>query len=472
MIRKHPLVFFLFFTFCFLLFNSCKKESFITSSNATIAITDTLLQFDTVFTSVGNITQEFTINNTNNQNLLLTQVKLMGGSNSAFKININGMPGPEADNVTIEAGDSIHIFVTVYVNPTSANLPFVLNDSILINYNGNSKFVKLQAYGQNAHFLNGTIIKTNTTWPDDLPYVIMDSLQVDTAATLTIQQGCRIYLHANAPFLVDGTLIINGTKQDSVLFTGDRLDTGYNILPASWPGIYFRNTSINNILTHTVIRNSNQAIIISNPSTNSNPKLTLHRCIITNSAGAGILAYNTSVNVDNSLISNCGSNIRIEYGGTYNFINCTVASYGNLNVTHKNPVLQINNYDTASNATNALNAIFQNCIFWGNYGNVVDEVVVSQQGSNPFNVSFDHSLYKAIDEPTNSTFISTIENTDPGFDSINVSQFGENLSIYNFHLDSTSVCIDAGSATTFPLDLDDNPRTVGANPDMGCYEKQ
>jgi len=84
MIRKHPLVFFLLFIFAFLLFNSCKKESFITSSNASIGITDTLIKFDTVFTSIGNITQGFAINNTNDQKLLLNQVKLMGGNEFCF----------------------------------------------------------------------------------------------------------------------------------------------------------------------------------------------------------------------------------------------------------------------------------------------------------------------------------------------------------------------------------------------------
>jgi len=112
----------------------------------------------------------------------------------------------------------------------------------------------LQAYGKNAHFINSKLITSDTTWKNDLPYVILGGVQVDTSVILTIDPGCRIYSHADAPFLVDGTLIINGTKQDSVIFTGDRLDAGYANLPASWPGIYFRANSINNVLTHTIIK--------------------------------------------------------------------------------------------------------------------------------------------------------------------------------------------------------------------------
>ena len=235
MLKKQPLIIFLLLIFSFVFIISCKKNTFITSSNASIALSADTLQYDTVFTTVGSITQIFTITNTNNQQLLLSTIKLMGGTNSAYKININGMPGPESDNIVIAANDSIHVFVTATINPNTANLPFIVRDSILISYNGNNTFVQLQAYGQNAHFLNGAIIKGNATWTNDLPYVILDSLQVDTAAILTMQQGCRIYLHANAPFLVDGTLIINGTSQDSIIFTGDRLDESYANLPASWP---------------------------------------------------------------------------------------------------------------------------------------------------------------------------------------------------------------------------------------------
>jgi hypothetical protein len=110
-----------------------------------------------------------------------------------------------------------------------------VRDSILINYNGNQKYVQLQAYGQNAIFLKDIQLTGNNTWNNTLPYVILGGIDIDTDATLTVEKGTRIYLHANAPFLVDGTLIVNGTKQDSVIFNGDRLDPDYRDLPASWP---------------------------------------------------------------------------------------------------------------------------------------------------------------------------------------------------------------------------------------------
>ena len=224
--KRTPL--FCLFTFSFCLFlASCKKDSFITSEFAKLYINADTLKYDTVFTTAGSITKYFKIINENNQKLRLSQVKLMGGIMSAYKMNIDGMATAEASNLEIEANDSIYVFVSVTINPNAANLPFIVSDSILINYNGNNRYVQLQAYGQNANFLRNRVITGNVVWTNNLPYVILGSLRIDTTASLTIQSGCKIYAHADAPFITDGTLTVNGTKANPVIFTGDRLDEGY-----------------------------------------------------------------------------------------------------------------------------------------------------------------------------------------------------------------------------------------------------
>ena len=456
----------LFFILAAIIF-SCKKESFITSPQADLSTSADTLKYDTVFTSVGSITQSFKIFNNNNQKLRLSQVKLAGGASSVFKINVDGTAAPEVDNIEINANDSIYVFVQVNVNPTAGNLPFLLRDSILISYNGNQKFVQLQAYGQNAIFLNSKKLTGNVTWDKTLPYVILGGILIDSNATLTIQEGTRIYLHANAPFLVDGTLIVNGTKQDSVVFNGDRTDPDYKDLPASWPGIFFSTSSKDNSLKHAVIKNAYQGIIAQGLSTDANPKVTLSQCIVDNIYDAGVLGVNTNIYADNCLISNCGSNILLQLGGDYRFVHCTVASYNNFFLMHKNAVLQVSNAakQNVVTFTRPLNAIFQNCIFWGDNGNVDNEIILDKEGTDSFLASFDHVLYKAKDNISNGNFdTQSIKNTDPSFDSVDVSH-----NYYNFHLKDNSPAINAGAATSFPKDLDDKIRD--AKPDIGCYEK-
>ena len=105
----------------------------------------------------------------------------MGGASSSFSINVDGIPGPQVNDLDIDANDSIYVFVQVNVDPTSANLPFIIRDSIEVSYNGNPRKVQLEAWGKNAHFLrNKIIISANETWTNDLPYVILGSLTVDT----------------------------------------------------------------------------------------------------------------------------------------------------------------------------------------------------------------------------------------------------------------------------------------------------
>ncbi|MEO5564760.1 MAG: choice-of-anchor Q domain-containing protein [Chitinophagaceae bacterium] len=451
-----------------LLLFSCRKESFINSPDARVTITADTLKYDTVFPTTGSVTQLFKIINENKQKLLLSSIKLMGGSGSAYKMNVDGIATIESTNIEIEANDSVYVFVQVNVNPNAANLPFVLRDSIKVSYNGNDRLVQLEAWGQNAHFLRDKQVVTDETWTNDLPYVILGFLHVNPNTKLTIEKGCRIYIHPDAPIIVDGTLQINGLKDttDRVYFSGDRLDEPYKDYPASWPGIFFTATSKDNILNYAVIKNSFQSIAVEDPSVNANPKLILNQCIIDNSYDAGIIAVNSSITATNCLISNCGKNIALIKGGTYRFTHCTVATYSNSYINHKSPVLTVLNYD-GTNATTPLDAIFRNNIFWGENGLVEDEVVVDKKGTTAFSVIFNQTLWKVKNTPSNISIVNPapINNQPPLFDSINTSR-----RYYNFHLQAASPAVNKGTDAGISIDLDGKPRPVGF-PDLGCYEK-
>ena len=452
-----------------LLLHSCRKDSFITSPDASVAITVDTLHYDTVFTSVGSVTQSFKIINDNDQRLRLSSVKLMGGAASNYKMNVDGISTTEASNIEIEANDSIYVFVQVNVNPNAGNLPFIIRDSIQVSYNGKNKWVQLEAWGQNAHFLRNKEVISNETWVNDRPYVIQGYLYVDAGQTLTMEKGCRIYVHADAPIIIDGSLKTNGGKDtiDRVYFQGDRLDDPYKDFPAAWPGIFFRTSSKDNVLNYAVIKNAYQAIALQDLAPNANPKLTLNECVIDNAYDAGIIALNSSISATNCLVSNCGKNIAIGKGGNYEFNHCTVVSYPNLFIQHKEPVLNISNTD--GTATAPLNALFRNCIFWGEDGSedntlVENEVVVTKAASDI--VNFDYNLWRAKTPPQNITSQNIISNTPPLFDSVNISK-----NYYDFRLKPASPAVDAGKLTSVNIDLDGNPRPAG-QPDLGCFEKQ
>ncbi len=449
-----------------LAFTHCRKNSFITSSNATVAFSADTLLFDTVFVSTGSITEQVKIINGNDRKLRLSTVKLMGGAQSYFHINIDGSPGPEQDNIDLDAGDSIYVFVAVEINPQTAGLPFIVQDSIQVAYNGTQRYIQLEGWGQNAHFLHNAVLTGNTVWDNKLPYVILGGLQVDTNGQLSIPAGCRVYFHADAPLLVDGTLLVNGDHYDStrVYFQGDRLDQPYNGFPGSWPGIYFRGTSTGNDLKYAVIQNAYQSIVVEAPPAGTVPKVLLQQCIINNSYDAGILGAQGSLEADNCLISNCGKNIELG-GGYYVFSQCTDAAYSNLYLAHSQPVLAVSDASEqgAVVVTGNLQATFNNCIFWGGQGIVTNEVVVGQQGSGAFAVNFSNCLWKVAKAPTGVGATGIIANQDPLFDSVNNSTL-----YYDFHLKTGSPALGAGLPTTLPSDLDGNPWPA-MDPALGCY---
>jgi hypothetical protein len=304
--------------------------------------------------------------------------------------------------------------------------------------------------------------------------VILGYLRVNENKKLTIDKGCRIYVHADAPIIIDGTLQVNGLKDtiDRVYFNGDRLDEPYKNYPASWPGIYFSATSKDNVFNYAVIKNSYQSIAVEEPSPNApNPKVTLNECVIDNSYDAGIIASNSSITARNCLISNCGKNIVLIKGGNYSFTHCTVASYSNSYIQHKDPVLQVSNFD-ATNTVKVLDATFQNCIFWGANGIIENEVVVAKAANTTtsYTVNFSANLWKVQTPPPALTTNMANITPDPLFDSINVS--GQ---YYDFHLKTgppPSPAINTGVNTLVLIDLDGKPRPAGLLPDRGCFEKQ
>lgn len=92
--------------------------------------------------------------------------------------------------------------------------------------------------------------------------------------------------------------------------------------------------------------------------------------------------------------------------------------------------------------TSPLNAVFTNCIIWGDEGFVDNEVVTDKQGTDALNLTFNNVLYRAKADPANTTLSNSIKNQLPQFDSIDVSR-----RFYNFQLKAGSPAINKGIVT-------------------------
>ena len=233
------ILFVLLLSGCILTIMSCKKTGIIADINASVYTSADSLHFDTVFTTTGSVAQFVKIFNNNDQNLVLNNIQLMGGKTSYFSMNVDGVAGTSFSNIEIAPNDSVYIFVKVSVDANNKQLPFLVQDSIQYTYNGNTRWIQLDAYGRNAIYLRNKVIAKDTTFTDSLPVVILGGLYILPSKTLTIEAGTQIYAHADAAIQVYGTIIANGDNINRICFQCDRLDDPYSKYSGSWPGIYF-----------------------------------------------------------------------------------------------------------------------------------------------------------------------------------------------------------------------------------------
>jgi hypothetical protein len=448
---------------------ACHKEVFNTSKNAYIYLSQDTLRFDTVFVKQGSVTQQLKIFNGVDKSLRLNNVELMGGTNSYFKINVDGVAGSKFMNVDIGANDSIYLFATVNIDSNASNLPFIIRDSVKIEYNGNTKWLQLEAYGKNATFIKTTIVTRDSTISNKMPLVILNGLVVLPNVTLTIEAGTKIYVNANAPIDIYGTLIAKG-KSDSasrIIFQGIRLDNPYKDFAASWPRIYFANSSVNNVLEYCIIKNAYQGVLVDSAATNTQPKLTLNQCIFDNIYTTAVAGFATTINATNCLVSNSGNNISITGGGNYNFNFCTFASINNYYLQHKSPVFSATNI-TNNGVALPLFISVKNSIIYGEGGLVDNEVNIEKVGTTPYTIKFEKVVYtqKKLDNSP-IIFANCFQNTPPNFVKIDASKRE-----FDFHLQPTSpLKAQATNDSNITLDLDGKPRLVNVS-DIGCFQTQ
>lgn len=460
--------------FVVLMSQSCRKEKKILTTGGDLRFSDDTLSFDTVFTAAGSFTSGILIFNTQNQEIILSSVKMLNG-NSYFRLNVDGFQGNNISNIRIAAHDSVYVFATVEIDPNNERTPFIVTDSLVATLNGKNFFVPFTAYGQNARYIVDSVITINTVWDTLLPYVIVNSAGVAAGATLTLNPGCRIYMHQNSGLVVFGKLIANGTAKDSVIFQGDRLDRryfGYEGYPGEWGGIYFHSYSSGSRLRYTRIENGgngalgNAAAIWVNIDSNasgSQPQLRMENSIVKNSIGSGIYSRKGTISATNCLFHSTGGYaLAIIQGGRDTFTNCTFANYGGTGLSHsaQGTVAILNYYKPDQNTIyfGDLYAAMRNCIV---YGSLDSEIVCSSVPDAAAVLEMDHCLLRiGKNREAFVNFTDCIYNVDPMF---------KDKEKGDYRLKEGSPAIGKGNSIYTPANDLDGKNRSGSN-DIGCFK--
>lgn len=477
---QHLIPIILLFLSSAVVLNSCTDDIFSTNPENTLSFSTDTLSFDTVFTTLGSTTQKFLIYNKHNRALNISSIGLGTKTNSQFRISVDGniSSDNQFSNIEIRAKDSLYVFVEVTVNPTSSNSALIIEDSVIFNTNGVKQLVRLEAYGQDVILWKNKIVLNDTSLTAEKPFLIYGYLAVDSAKTLTIEKGCKLYFHNNASLIVNGNLQAIGTFDQPIEMRGDRLDKmkfefpiPYHYAAGQWGGVYLNWKGANHQLKNVNLSSGYVGLYFSNNDRNQLPNLEITNCRIHNFLYYAVVAQNGNLVVNNSEISNTGSYSVYLNGGKHLFYQTTIANYYNSNPgkptwRDKNPAVMIMGlYRSAPMETG-----FYNCII---SGGLETELSIATRFIEQIKAEFANSYIRRKTEYTLNQFKSIRWST--ANDTIfKHPSYNDTTNVYfNFMPDSVSPVrgiADPTIASRFPLDLNGKNRLEDNAPDAGAYE--
>ena len=467
---------------------ACKQD--IVSGDPTLKLEfshDTLL-FDTVFSTMGSSTKKVMVYNPNKNALCIERVQMREGK--YFKINLDGENElDQLRDITLRGGDSLFMFVRVYIDPLNEDNPVLLDDDIAFSVNGNIQNINLQAYGQDIIKIQGNngkvIYPQHLTLKSNKPYLLYDTVAV--AGNLTIEAGATIYMHKGAALYVYGNLTALGTKEHPIIFRGDRTDHLFDSVPyrmasGQWEGIYLLNPEGFAPPTYSmdyvdILSGTVGLYVYSEAQDTLLPHLYLNNSRIHNHSIYGLIVQNAHADVVNCEISNCASYCVYLAGGKHNFAHNTIAAYygypyTDLNIHHNvlaDDVAAVYINDLSKNRPRTRSSFF-NCIITGGRKNnlvVATPLVDYYEGDFKGNYLRCDSLDKAYAQ-------NNVYATDS--DSCvfkNIYYLYKEYHYYDFQLDSLSPAqgiADSTIAQIYPIDRWGVSRE--SKPDAGCYESR
>lgn len=319
-------------------FVACSDDdTFSTSRQNLLTFSVDTVQMDTVFSTIGSSTYTFWVFNHSNDGIRLKSVRLRQGNQTGFRVNVDGSYldnslGSVVNDLEVRKGDSIRVFVELTAPETQKNEPQVVEDDLVFALeSGVEQRVCLRSWAWDALRLQNLVVKNDTLIESSRPIIVYGGIKVDSLATLTIR-NTMLYFHAGKGIEVFGTLMT-----DSATLRGDRLDHMFANLPydrvsGQWGdegAIIFHSSSTGNVLKNTEIRNAGLFGIRCDSAAydSTSYRVDLQQCVIHNTAGTGIAAYNSNIRLYDCQITNAWHDCLAVYGGKADIKHCTIAQF-------------------------------------------------------------------------------------------------------------------------------------------------
>lgn len=461
---------------------ACSDEKFSTDVSYKLAFSTEELRFDTLITTVGSRTKTLTIYNRNKYGVRIPKVILAKGTDSPFRVNVDGqyLYNGEGGDFEIPGGDSIFARIEFTATITPGQDVEEVKDELLFTLeNGTTQALPLHAGVMDAELIHGLFVESDMTLSSTRPIVVYDSLVVDTTATLTVAEGTTLMFHAGAGLDVRGTLKICGTLENPVTLRSDMTEHMFDSLyydntPNRWNGVRLAPCSKNNEISYCDLHASTTGIFCERDVTGL-PKLRLENSVIHNLGADGLHLEGSRVYVANTQISNALDNCVTIKGGYCDFVHCTIAQFYPFD-PDRGQALFIEGGALEDDSPDAPlwleHAHFRNCVITG-YGEDVIYGEIHEDAELRVDYLFSHCYLNTVESQDEVRFVNIIYDTDdqPMPREKNFVRFDTDNFIYDFTpADSSSIRGLADPLYAFPTDRLGRARREAGKADAGCYE--
>jgi len=451
-------------------------DDFTTSASSFLSFSTDSVKLDTVFANVPTATRTFWVYNKTDKGIRCKSIRLQNGNQTGFRVNVDGAylgqtTGYQATDVEIRKGDSIRVFVELTSPTNHQDAPQLLEDNLLFTAeSGNVQKVNINAYTWDAIQVRGLKVSNDTTISSTKPIIIYGGIEVDSAATLTLDAGLTLYFHNDAGINVHGRLLATGTPEKNVTLRGDRIDRMFDYLPydyvtGQWQGVHFFASSFNNKLAYTDIHSTFNGVVADSSSVEIST-LEMNSCTVHNCQGYGISLENVKASLVNVQCTNTLNDCLFVSGGDVSINHCTLAQFYPFD-SNRGVALHFSSVKHPLHSLTCMNSLVTG---------YSDKELLGEPNKEDraFDYAFSHCIMRTPRlETADSVFFKNVIYEDvEDTTTTGIKHFAKidtrNLR-YDFRLDSLSVAIGkADAASSVPLDRNGNTRDD--KPDIGAFE--
>lgn len=464
---------------CAIIFCACDDgDSFTLSSENVLTFSTDTVRMDTVFSTVPSSTRSFWAYNRSGNGLRCTSVRLEGGNQSGFRVNVDGVylspeQGYKANGIEVRDKDSIRIFVELTSASANSEQPKHIGDNLVFTLeSGREQKIPLDAWTWDARFLRNAVVSHDSVVTAGKPLVVYGMMTVEEGATLTISPGTTMYFHNNAGIDVKGTLVCKGTQSEQIVLRGDRLDHMFDYLPydrmsGQWQGVHFRETSYENTIDYTDIHGTFDGVRIDSSDV-ARQTLAISNSTVHNCQGNAIGIVNSKVTVDNCQLTNALGNCLSVNGGDVTVNSSTLAQFYPFDAA-RGSAIYFSGMEHSLVSMKCSNTLIT--------GYADDELMGSKptgDNTNAFSYSFANCIIRTPkpDDAEEQYFANVVFEDVKDTVSYGMKHFvlvdGDNQ-LYDFHLRKESAAVDVANPETSEKN-DRDGRERDAKPDIGAYE--